>query len=185
MNPIAAELSIRELQIEDLDPLIAYWTQADPVFLTNMGVDLSKMPKESEWRAFLSKQLTQAYNEKESYCLIWLLNSQAVGHSNISKISFGEKAYMHLHLWKPDHRTKGLGIQFVQKCIPVFFKNMELKELYCEPYALNPGPNKLLKKIGFNFVHQYTGIPGWLNFEQEVNLWQLTKENYLNLKENW
>ncbi len=45
MNPKAADLSIRELQIEDLDPLIAYWTQADPAFLTNMGVGLTKMPK--------------------------------------------------------------------------------------------------------------------------------------------
>jgi hypothetical protein len=45
--------------------------------------------------------------------------------------------------------------------------------LYCEPYALNPAPNKTLEKLGFKFLKTYTTIPGWINFEQEVNLWEL------------
>jgi len=185
MIPEPIKLSIRELKSEDLDSLISYWTGSDASFMKNMGVDMNKMPNESEWKTFLSKQLSQNYQEKESYCLIWLLNNQAIGHSNISKISYGEEAYMHLHLWNQNHRIKGLGAQFVKLGIPLFFKNMELKNLFCEPYALNPAPNKLLQKLGFQLFDQYTGIPGWLNFEQPVNKWLLTKENYINLKVNW
>lgn len=185
MNLEANQLSVRELKPEDLDPLINYWIGSDAAFMLTMGVDMTKMPKESEWRTFLSKQLSQNYQEKESYCLIWLLNNQAVGHSNISKISFGQEAYMHLHLWKQTNRIRGLGTQFVKLGIPIFFQNMQLEKLFCEPFALNPGPNKLLQKIGFQLFEQYVGIPGWLNFEQPVNKWLMTKENYLNLKVNW
>jgi RimJ/RimL family protein N-acetyltransferase len=66
--------------------------------------------------------------------------------------------------------------------LPYFFQNFELKNLYCEPYALNPAPNKTLKKIGFQFVKQYVTIPGSLNFEQEVNRWELKFEDFVLLK---
>ena len=185
MNQVSSKLSIRELRAEDLDALISYWTESKASFMENMGVDMNKMPKEAEWRTFLSKQLQQNYKEKESYCLIWLLNNQAVGHSNVIKIIYGKEAYMHLHLWNQMHRIKGLGLQFVKLGIPIFFTNLALEYLFCEPYALNPAPNKLLQKLGFQLFEQYTGIPGWLNFEQPVNKWLMTKENYLNLKVNW
>jgi RimJ/RimL family protein N-acetyltransferase len=59
---------------------------------------------------------------------------------------------MHLHLWYPDKRIKGMGVQLVKKSLPYFFNNLHLKTLYCEPYALNPAPNKTLPKVGFEFV---------------------------------
>ncbi|WP_262713659.1 hypothetical protein [Panacibacter ginsenosidivorans] len=35
-----------------------------------------------------------------------------------------------------------------------------------------------MQKTGFEFLMQYRTVPGWLNFEQEVNLWRLTRERY-------
>lgn len=59
---------------------------------------------------------------------------------------------------------------------------MELKNIYCEPYAQNPAPNKTLAKAGFLFVKKYTTIPGYLNFEQEVNQWLMTQEKFTSLE---
>lgn len=167
--------SVRELQPDDLAPLISYWLDADPAFMTGMGVDLSKMPNREQWYQMLTEQLYQSYEEKKSYCIIWLLDDLAVGHSNAGKIVYGKEAFMHLHLWKPDTRLKGLGTAFVKMTVPFYFKNLNLQTLYCEPYALNPAPNKTLPKAGFTFVKSYRCIPGWLNFEQEVNLWELKR----------
>jgi RimJ/RimL family protein N-acetyltransferase len=88
---------------------------------------------------------------------------------------------MHLHLWQSADRIKGLGTQLVWLSLPFFFDNYLLKTLYCEPYALNPAPNKTLEKVGFHKIREYVSIPGWLNFEQPVQLWQLTREQYLQL----
>jgi RimJ/RimL family protein N-acetyltransferase len=60
--------------------------------------------------------------------------------------------------------------------LPYFFENYSLEELYCEPYALNPAPNRTLAKVGFKLVRQEVTTPGILNFEQEVNLWKITKK---------
>ena len=88
---------------------------------------------------------------------------------------------MHLHLWNTGTRQKGMGTALVKLTLPFFFINYHIKKLYCEPYALNPAPNKTLEKAGFKFVKKFTTIPGWLNFEQEVNLWEMSYERFSEL----
>jgi RimJ/RimL family protein N-acetyltransferase len=129
----------------------------------------------------LSEQISQAYEVKQSYCIIWLHNNQPIGHSNVNQIVFAQEAYMHLHIWKQYERQKGIGTTLVQQTLPYFFKNLQLQMLYCQPYALNPAPNKTLPKLGFEFVKQYKTVPGWIGFEQDVNLYQLTKEKFEKL----
>ena len=175
MNEQKQNLSVREMQEKDIEPIIEYWHTSPKEFMIGMGVDLNKIPPREELEKMLHQQLSQPYEEKSSYCMIWEVDGEAVGHSNVNKIIFGEEAYMHLHLWKNDVRQKGLGTELVKMTVPYFFKNLNLKKLYCEPYALNPAPNKLLEKAGFHFISTYVTTPGWLNFEQQVNLWELSE----------
>lgn len=170
-------LAVREITYADVPRIADYWENAAPDFLRGMGVDLAKMPNREQWLQMLNAQVGQAYTERQSYCLIWLLEGEPVGHSNVNKIVYGQEAYLHLHLWLADGRQQGLGKAFVQLCMPYFFKNLQLKKLYCEPYALNPAPNRTMEKLGFRFVKSYVTTPGWLNFEQEVNLWELNAPN--------
>ena len=175
-------LSVREIQENDIELIIEYWLCSDSEFLKGMGVDTNKIPARDEWIKMLSEQLSQPIEEKKSYCIIWQVDDKPVGHSNVNKIIFGEEAYMHLHLWNADTRKKGFGTAFIKMTLPWFFENLKLKKLYCEPYALNPAPNKTLEKIGFEFVKEYTTIPGWLNFEQQVNLWKLSYDRFKKMK---
>ncbi len=171
------ECSVREIEEKDITSIVNYWHQPDHQFLKNMGVDISKIPAKQELYNMLSAQLSLPYHEKQSYCIIWEYNDIAIGHSNVNKIIYGSNAYMHLHLWQNNLRQKGLGISFLKMTIPLFFKNLQLQYLYCEPYSLNPAPNRTLEKLGFTKLKTYTTIPGYLNFEQEVNLWQLTADD--------
>ena len=171
------ELSVRELTEADIDFIIAYWLNADETFLNGMGADIAKMPSGNEWKRMLTEQISQSYEEKKSYCIIWLIDGNPVGHANVNKIKFGEEAYMHLHLWKAGNRQKGAGTTLVKLALPYFFENLQLKKLYCEPYALNPAPNKTLEKVGFTFIKEHITVPGILNFEQKVKLWQLSDDD--------
>lgn len=175
------ELSVRPLTEKDI-PLIAdYWLNATPEFLINMGVDLKKMPDRKQWEESLQKQLQTPIPDKPSFCLIWEANGLPSGHCNINKIVFGKEAFMHLHLWQTTDRQRGMGEHLVRLSLPFFFDLYELQNLYCEPHANNPAPNKTLKKVGFQWLKEYVTIPGWLNYEQPVNLWQLTREQFLDL----
>jgi RimJ/RimL family protein N-acetyltransferase len=175
-------LAVREVQERDIAFLVHYWLDSDRSFLEGMGVDLAKLPERYELTEMLSEQLNQSYPEKKSYCIIWQVDGQPVGHSNINKIIFGQEAYMHLHLWEAGIRQRGYGTELVRMTLPYFFENFNLKKLYCEPYALNPAPNKTLTKIGFTFLKEYTTIPGSLNFEQPVKRWELGHETFQKWK---
>ena len=173
-----ANLSIREITLPDIRLIADYWTTSDPEFMKSMGVDIDKIPPRNDLVEMLSRQIDQTYEEKQSYAIIWLIDGNPSGHSNINKIIFGEEASMHLHLWNGPNRKKGMGAELVRMTIPKFFANFKLNKLYCEPFALNEAPNRTMNKVGFDFVRRYKTIPGSLNFEQEVNRWELSREKF-------
>jgi ribosomal-protein-alanine N-acetyltransferase len=171
-------LSVREMQPADIDAIVHYWLGSDPSFLISMGVDLNKLPSGAQLTQMLSGQLRTPIEQRRSYCIIWEIDGRPAGHCNTNPTVFGYEAYMHLHLWKAVSRKKGLGTALVKMTLPFFFENLKLRKLYCEPYALNPAPNKTLEKAGFDFVKEYVTIPGSLNFEQPVKRWELSCEKF-------
>ncbi|OJW81080.1 MAG: GNAT family N-acetyltransferase [Bacteroidetes bacterium 46-16] len=171
-------LSVREIQKQDIPLLADYWLNSDKAFMKSMGVDVTKIPPREELVSMFSQQLGQDYPQKRSYATIWLLDGKAAGHCNINKINFGEEAYMHLHLWNGINRQKGMGLQLVKMSLPYFFEHYLLQKICCEPYALNPAPNRTLEKAGFTFIKEYITTPGYLNFEQPVKHWELTYDTY-------
>jgi len=177
------QLSVRELTRGDIELIASYWINADRSFLEGMGVDVSKLPSREQFTSYLLNQIETPLSSKESYCLIWLMNGEPIGHCNTRPTVFGQHASMHLHLWKQDERKKGTGLQFLKLSIPVFFDTLMLEDLYCEPYALNPAPNKAMERLGFTLVKEYNTIPGSFNFEQPVKKWHLSKAEFKRLWE--
>ncbi len=177
------DITVREIQLKDIDLIADYWLESEPDFLVQMGVDLNKLPTRKALKEMLSVQCANPLMYKKSYALIWELNGAQVGHSNVNQIEFGEVATMHLHLWQATNRKKGMGTELVKKSIPFYFESLKIKKLICEPYALNPAPNETLRKVGFEFLKRHRTIPGSLNFEQEVNRWELSREKYEKMSE--
>lgn len=175
------EQKIRELQVSDIPLLLDYWYNSDAAFLRGIGADKNKLPSRNDFNRMLKSQIDTALKDKKSYALIWELDGRAIGHTNVNKLVFGKHAFMHLHLWKNPNRKKGLGSVFVKESLPFYFENLKLQKLFCEPYALNPAPNKTLKKVGFRFQKRYKTNPGSINFLQEVNRWSMTKKQFLEL----
>jgi len=175
--------SVRELDEGDVDLIVNYWSQADPDYLTGLGVDLSKLPSPDDFLKMLTDQLKLPLKLRQSYCTIWQEDNQAIGHCNVNKLVFGQEAYMHLHLWRPERRYHGLGVSLVRQSLKLFFGRLELQDLYCEPYALNPAPNAVLAKVGFNFAKQYVTVPGAINFEQTVNRWHMSRGQFAKVVE--
>jgi RimJ/RimL family protein N-acetyltransferase len=157
-------ISVFPAEAEHYQFIVDYFVNADAKFLDGMGVDPKKLPARELWLGSLEENHSKPINERTIYSVIWHVDGKAIGHSNINKIIFGEEAFMHLHMWKPDTRNRGLGIELIRQSIPFYFHEFKLKNLYCEPYALNPAPNKTMKKIGFDFIKEYETIPGLISF---------------------
>lgn len=171
-------ISVGELQLGELPLLADYWLGSPAAYLESMGVDVQKLPSRANFIAQISAQLALPPAERRSFALVWRLDGQPIGHCNLNPFVFGESGQLHLHIWQSEHRKQGLGLPLLQKSLPMFFDLLQLQQIYCEPYALNPAPNALLAKAGFNFIKSYRTIPGSINFEQEVKQWQLRKSKF-------
>lgn len=86
---------------------------------------------------------------------------------------------MHLHIWAAENRKSGIADMMVRESVEYYFQRFDFEKLFCEPYALNPAPNKTLPKAGFRLLSTYTTTPGWINFEQPVNRWVVGRDEAL------
>ena len=149
--------------------MVDYFLDADDGFLQSMGVARSKLPSREDWISSVLRDHDRPNQAKERAYLAWIYDGVAVGHSSINKIDYGEAAFIHLHLWSRLHRQAGLGTTFFRLSAERFAQEFSLKRLYCEPFADNAGPNRVLLKSEFRFIKRYRTIPGPMNFEQDVN----------------
>ncbi|NDV15441.1 GNAT family N-acetyltransferase [Muricauda sp. TY007] len=172
------KLSVREMKQSDIEHFAQYWLNATDQYLLDMGVDTKKRPTKEQIEKLVNDQIGVPMEKRKAYFLTWLYDDEPIGCSNVNQIEYGKKAFMHLHIWRHSNRQRGIGTRLIKKSLPFYFKNLKLQELYCEPYALNPAPNKAMGKIGFTFIKQYLTVPGASNFEQMVNQWKLTKMEY-------
>ena len=175
---------VREMTKDDVDSIIDYFLNADMEYLNGRGVDINKLPSKLDWTKIILTEFEKKFEYKKLYYLIWEIEGMPVGHSHINDIIFGQEAFMHLHLWNSDNRQKGNGSYFVNKSLPYYFQNFKLQTLFCQPYSLNPAPNKTLEKVGFIFMKKYETVPTPINFRQYVNLWKLNSVDFNNLSKN-
>lgn len=169
-------LAVREATKEDVSLIADYWLRSDHNYMRSLGVDLERLPSRDDFISMLSTQISLPLRERQAYALVWLLDDKPIGHCNINNIVFGMSAHMHLHIWNEENRKKRIGEELVKMSIPYFFNNYELKRVYCEPYAKNPAPHKLLEKLGFQLEKEYITTPGTICFEQPVKRWVLEHE---------
>ena len=172
-----SKLSIRPLELDEVRLIPEYFLAMTEAQLRGMGVDPPKLPGIDEWVQILFEDFARPTNEKHFFYVLWLIDDQIAGHSNINKIVYGDHAFSHLHLWNGEHRKQGFGVELLKQSAKEYFSRFELKSVFSEPYAGNPAPNRTLPKAGFELVKTYDTLPGWINFHQTVNRWQLKRDS--------
>ena len=157
----------------DYERVLDYFLGADEPFLRGMGVDPQKLPQRAAWLERLVPDLARPDEQKQTFYVGWDYEGTRVGHCNLNPLVYGDHGYVHVHLWDPAVRRAGLGTEFLRRSLGVFLRRFALRRLYCEPFAENPAPNRILVKAGFRFIRRYRTIPGLINSEQDVNRYVL------------
>jgi RimJ/RimL family protein N-acetyltransferase len=169
------------MEPDEAHRVIDYFLGADEAFLRGMGVDPAKLPTAERWQAILRADFERPIETRQLFYVLWEVDGVPIGHSHAADIRVGEEAYMHLHVWRPEHRRLGRGTHFVRESATIYFERLRLERLFCQPYALNPAPNRTLPAAGFELVETYETVPGWINFRQPVTKWVLTRERLESL----
>lgn len=174
-------MNIREINEADIDPIVSYWKDSPEAYLKGMGIDTSDLSRFDGMPAGMRAELATPYEEKATYHLVAEVDGEAIGHTYVNRVVFGESASVHLHLWRNAEKGQGLGSKMVALALPVFFDRLQLQKLICEAAAINPAPNRTMAKLGFTFIKTYVTVPAGWNFELEVSRWELSREAFEDL----
>lgn len=171
-------ITVREAQKEDIQHIVGYWDNSTTEELLAMGIDVNNIEPLKNLGSRLEKQLKLPNEKKGAFVLVAMVDKKLVGHCYVNNLIFGKEAFMHLHIWQTKSHQKGMGAEMVRQSIPHFFEKLKLQTLFCEPAAMNPGPNKTLERVGFKFIKKHLTIPAGWTFELEVNRWEMDLEDF-------
>lgn len=176
MNEASSIRNTRLMQLSETGVVIDYFMNAAPEYLNSLGVDPTRVPERAQWQARFAQQFALPVEQRKIVLVLWELDGKAAGFSSSDKIKLGEEAYMHLHILHPERRQKGNGAIFVRQTAKIYFETLQLKRLFCEPYALNVAPNRTLQAAGFKYIKTHETVPGPMNFHQPVTRWMIERD---------
>jgi RimJ/RimL family protein N-acetyltransferase len=168
-------LTVREMMASEIDVVIEYFLGATVEYLEILGVDPSRLPAADGWRERFRREDGKSIEQRSWMVLLWLMDDRPVGFSSSDKILYGEQANMHLHVIDPERRHQGIGVESVRRSVDLYFEQLKLKRLFCEPNAFNIAPNRTLQKAGFKYLKTHMTVPGPLNYHQAVTRWVIER----------
>jgi len=167
--------TVRIMNLSEVDLVIDYFHRSTPEHLETLGVDPTRLPDPVKWRERYEFEYCQPIENRKTFLVVWEKDDTPFGFSTIDKIVFKREAYMHLHIIDSERRAKGFGAVCVKDSTKIYFEQLKLESLYCEPNAYNIAPNRTLQKAGFKYVKTHKTVPGPLNFHQTVNRWVIKR----------
>jgi RimJ/RimL family protein N-acetyltransferase len=167
--------TVREMTLSEVDLRIDYFLNATDDHLRVLGVDRTLLPSRESWQAFYQADYARPVADRLNYNLAWELAGRIVGFSSADNITFGDQAFMHLHIIESGDRRVGMGTEFVRLSAVQYFKVLKLQRLYCQPNAFNVAPNRTVQRAGFRYVFTQEMQPSPINFLQPITRWVLDK----------
>src|SRR5690606_13606589 len=168
-------LTVREMHLDEVSAVIDYFHGATLEHLELMGVDPTRLPARAQWRQLYEHDYALPREQRRSLLVLWQLDGQNLGFSSTDRIRYGDSAHMHLHVFDGGSRGRGHGTACVRQSVEIYFDQLKLERLFCEPNAFNVAPNRTLQKAGFRYVKTHMTVPGPLNFHQAVTRWMIER----------
>jgi RimJ/RimL family protein N-acetyltransferase len=168
-------LNARLMTRDEIHVLIDYFHDSSPEHLETLGVDPTRLPERDAWHQRMLQEFSLPLHQRTTVLIAWLLREHVIGFSSADRIVFGDRANMHLHVIDVHQRRLGLGTECVRQSVDIYFEELRLKRLFCEPNAFNVAPNRALQKAGFKYVKTHMTVPGPLNFHQAVTRWLIER----------
>jgi RimJ/RimL family protein N-acetyltransferase len=166
-------LRVRELLLPEVDVRIDYFHGSSDEHLLMLGVDRTLLPSRRAWREIYEVDYARPIDERQHYTLAWEFDERIIGFSSLDQITYGEQAFMHLHILATADRRTGMGTNLIRLSAAAYFRTFELKRLYCQPNAFNVAPNRTLQRAGFRYEFTRDLQPSPINFLQPVTRWVL------------
>ncbi|MES2939512.1 MAG: hypothetical protein V4864_17620 [Pseudomonadota bacterium] len=152
------DIQVREFSGDDIAGFLEYWYDGDPAFLKSLGVNPEKLPQRRKMREMLELDIQRQGRggNRPSALLAIALNGRTVGVHELTHLRprpGGERAgfesgVMHAHLWRPEHRGRGIALVSYVRAMQEYARRFMLDAVLFESPVHNRGANRIKDKLG-------------------------------------
>jgi len=175
-------VSIRDLSEEDIPSVLNYWFHSPPGFIESMGVDLDKMPKESEMEQSIRAKLIENASQPVSKLnvVVIVYNKLPVGFHTINPLTEGESGIFHAHIWDPNYRKRGIALYSYPKACRIFMSRFNLSRILFKTPVQNIGAIRVKEKLGIRYIGEEIIGFGIIKEGTKAKVFELTRDEIEN-----
>jgi len=150
----SSDVTVADFTEADIEGFLAYWYDSDRDFLETMGVDPGRLPSRGKMREMLELAIERDRRAErpQSTILAIRLGEETVGVHEITHLTAGDSGILHAHIWKAEHRRRGIGIVSYVRAMEAFFERFDLARIVFESPAHNAGANRIKERLGIPAV---------------------------------
>jgi hypothetical protein len=149
-------VALRDMELSDVAPFVAYWYRASTAFLRSMGVNPETMKPEGEFEDFLTSTIrgNAVSSPSRLPLLAIVVDGRAVGSHSIGDLLAGESAVFHAHVWEPALRGTGLCTYTYPRAAQLFMDRFSLGQMLFKTPTSNVAANRIKDKLGLRCIGQ-------------------------------
>src|SRR6266513_5451198 len=125
--PVQEKLRVRDLSVDDIPLVNAYWANQTPSDYARLSLDPQKVQTRFLDADAVRQRNAVPFRDRSSDALIWELNGHAVGISTLRNIRYGHDGEIHLHMIDARFRQSGYGRRFFALSLNAYFQRFELQ----------------------------------------------------------
>ncbi len=148
-----------------------------------MGVDLKKMPLESEMKTNLTNKILENKKLAESKlnAVMVCYDGKPVGMHSVNPMVEGDYGIFHEHILDRDFRGKGLAMQSYPKACRLFIERFNLKKIVFKTPVQNTGAIKVKEKLGIRLLGEEVVSFSIIKEGTLAKVFEWTREELKNL----
>jgi RimJ/RimL family protein N-acetyltransferase len=152
------DIQVREFSGDDIAGFLDYWYDSDPAFLKSLGVNPGKLPNRHKMREMLELDIRRQGQggNRPSALLAIALKGRTIGVHELTHLRARpggggtgfESGVMHAHIWRPEHRGRGIALVSYVRAMQEYFRRFRLDAVLFESPVHNRGANRIKDKLG-------------------------------------
>ncbi len=160
---------LRDLTINDLEPIVRYWMDSDPAFLADMGIDLASRGTAADVLTRMSRAIPSINPKQRSVALAITVDDQFAGYTLLNRYSSMEN-YSHWHITRPGFRRCGISRALYPLRLAAYFNRFQIERLVHQTRTSNLGVNRLLDQFVGVAETRWIEIPDGMALPGEFHL---------------
>lgn len=167
-------ITIRPYEERDIPQQAQYLFDSSDEFRILIGLEPSKLQDKTAWEALKKiRHDISLQNDELPTSIVAEINGTAISMVFLDLRAQDGIPRLHFHILSPELRGKGLGSVIFMAGCDIFSILYKTKKFFIEPKESNQRMNRLMQKLNFKYIKNFSLEAGPITHEMVVNQYEI------------